>query len=91
MLRTLAALAGVCLLAWVGLRALSRRGFGSAGNAPVRVIARVGLDAHSSLHVVRAGSRVLLIGVGRGVAPSLITELDPDAFAEPATAEPARE
>jgi len=84
MLRTLAALGGVCLLAWLCLRALSRRGIG-IGTAPgstLRVVARLQLDAHNSLHVVRAGGRVLLIGAGRGVAPCLIAELEPDTLAQ---------
>lgn len=78
-LRTLLALAGVCLLAYVVLRMLSRHGFGlPVRERPValRVVGRVALDSVSSLQVVRIGSRCFLIGVGRGAAPRLISELD---------------
>jgi flagellar biogenesis protein FliO len=82
-LRTLLALAGVCALAWFGLRLLARRGFGGAGQgvaaSAVRVLARIPLEARKSLYVVRAGERVLLIGTGEAGPPALIAELDASA------------
>ncbi len=90
MLRTLLALAGVCLLAWGLLRVLARRGWGrpfARAGSLVEVIERVPLDARRALYVVRAGGRVLLVGVGESGAPSLVAELDPGLAraAQPAT------
>ncbi|MDH5672546.1 MAG: flagellar biosynthetic protein FliO [Myxococcales bacterium] len=83
LLRSLLALVFVCLLAWVSLRLLARRGLGlglgSAGNDSLRVEQRVTLDSRHSLVVVRAGGRRLLLGVGQGAAPRLIAELEPEA------------
>jgi flagellar biogenesis protein FliO len=80
MVRTLLALAGVCLLAWVVLRMLAQRGFGRAlprgGPSRVEVLERVPLDARRALYVVRADGRVLLLGLGESGAPVLVTELD---------------
>ena len=85
-LRTLLALAGVCALAWFGLRVLARRGFGGAGKgaaaAAVRVLARVPLESRKSLYVIRAGDRVLLIGTGEAGPPTLLAELDPSSVIE---------
>lgn len=80
MLRTLLALAGVCVLAWAVLRMLARRGIGQpfAGkDALVQVLQRVPLDARRALYVVRAGKHLLLVGVGESGAPSLVAEIDP--------------
>jgi flagellar protein FliO/FliZ len=77
LLETLFALAGVCVLAWVVLRWGAQRGFGTGGvGGRVRVIERIPLDPRRSLFVVKAGERVLLLGVGDGAAPTLLTELD---------------
>lgn len=90
LLRTLLALAAVCLLVWFALRALAARGFGGAAgpNASLRVVRRIALDARKSLYVVRAGKRVLLIGSGDSGPPSLLTELDAASFESD---EPAKE
>lgn len=80
MLRTLLALAGVCVLAWAVLRMLAKRGIGQpfAGKgAMVQVLQRVPLDARRALYVVRAGERLLLVGVGESGAPTLVAEIDP--------------
>ena len=80
MLRTLLALAGVCVLAWAVLRMLAKRGIGQpfAGKGDlVQVLQRVPLDARRALYVVRAGKRLLLVGVGESGAPSLVAEIDP--------------
>lgn len=79
MLRTLLALAGVCLFAWALLRMLARRGFGKAfavRGALVEVVERVPLDGRRALYVVRVGGRLLLIGLGESGAPTLVLELD---------------
>ena len=82
----LLALAGVCVLAWAVLGMLARRGFGralAAGiGAPVEVVQRVPLDSRRALYVVRAGKRLLLVGVGESGAPSLVAELDPALASE---------
>ncbi|MGD8861564.1 MAG: flagellar biosynthetic protein FliO [Myxococcales bacterium] len=82
LLRTLVALGAVCLLAWVGLRLLSRRGFGRGDrdHGPVQVVHRVPLGPRQSLLLVRAGDRALLVGVGESGPPALLTELDPSAL-----------
>jgi flagellar biogenesis protein FliO len=83
-LRTLLALAGVCGVAWFGLRSLARRGYRGADKASataVRVLARVPLETRKSLYLVRAGERVLLIGTGDAGPPALIAELDPASVA----------
>jgi flagellar biosynthetic protein FliO len=82
LLQTLFALAGVCVLAWVVLRWGAQRGFGTGrlgGN--LRVVERIPLDPRRALYVVKAGERVLLLGVGDGAAPVLLTELDPSLLA----------
>jgi flagellar biogenesis protein FliO len=93
LLRTLVALALVCLLVFVSLRLLARRGFAGfgfgagAGTGPVRVLQRVPLEPRRALYLVAAGKRVLLIASGEGGAPRLIAELDPELLdADPATA-----
>lgn len=83
LLRTLLALAGVCLLAWVGARWLASRGFGvpqSGPTASVRVLRRIALEPRKSLYLVQAGKRVLLIGTGEGGPPSLLAELDAESI-----------
>ncbi len=87
LLQTLLALAAVCVLAWVVLRWGAQRGLGTGRLAGrVRVVERIPLDPRRSLYVVKAGERVLLLGVGDGAAPSLLTELDASLL--PAQPEP---
>jgi flagellar biogenesis protein FliO len=80
LLRTLVALVAVCLLVFVSLRFLARRGIGGfafgASAGIVRVLQRVPLEPRRALYVVAAGKRVLLIGSGESGAPRLIAELD---------------
>jgi len=86
LLQTLFALAGVCVLAWVVLRWGAQRGFGTGGvGGRVRVVERIPLDPRRSLFVVKAGERVLLLGVGDGAAPTLLTELDASLLATTTT------
>lgn len=80
LLQALLALAAVCLLAWVVLRWLARRGFGGAstGGGRIEVIERISLDARRSLYLVRVGERVWLLGAGEGAAPTALAELAPE-------------
>lgn len=75
LLQALLALAAVCILAWIVLRWSAQRGIGLAAGRRVEVLERVALDARHSLHLVRIGERVLLVGVGDGAAPNLLAEL----------------
>lgn len=83
-MRTLLALAGVCALAWVVLAWLARRGFGvvrSSASSRLQVLERVVLGPRKELYLVRADSRVFLVGVGDTSAPNLIAELESQAAA----------
>jgi flagellar biosynthetic protein FliO len=64
----------VCLVAYLALRWLGRRGpleqFG-----PLRVLARQSLDQKRSLFVIQAAQRCFLVGAGEG-AMTLLAELD---------------
>ncbi len=61
--RSVLALVGVCVTAWLVLRWMARRGYGAAGGVRnLRVIERVALDARKSMYIVEAGSRVFLVG-----------------------------
>lgn len=64
----------VCLLAWVTLRWLARRGVGQ-GRQVIRVVARCPLDARRSVYVVEAAGRNFLLGAGEA-GLSLLAELD---------------
>lgn len=74
-----------------GLLALAAKaarngGFGTGGNrrstAPVAVLARQGLGKSSSVVVVRAADRALVLGVTDHTV-SLLAEVDPSAVIEP--------
>ena len=84
--RALIALFGVCCLAWVSLVWLSRRGVGSrpwsrwlaspaTGASRLQLIERLALGPRQRLYLVRADSRVFLVGSGESGALSLIAEL----------------
>lgn len=83
--RALIALIGVCLLAWVSLLWLSRRGLpgswarlraGGIGSASrLRLIERLALGPRQRLYLVQADARVFLVGSGESGALSLIAEL----------------
>ncbi len=78
----------VCLLAWVTLRWLARRGIGQ-GRQVIRVVARCPLDARRSVYVVEAAGRNFLLGAGEG-GLSLLAELDAAAVgAAPVIGPPA--
>jgi flagellar biosynthetic protein FliO len=79
----------VCLLAYVALRWLSRRGIGR-NDGPLQVVARCSLEPRRAAYIVKAAGRCFLIGVGDGPM-ALLAELDADAVdaARPAAAVPA--
>ena len=79
----------VCLLAWVALRWLSRRGVGGAGMGPIRVLARAPLEPKRSVYLLEAAGRCFLVGVGDGPM-SLLAEVDPRAVEAAAPSRPAR-
>lgn len=75
--RALFALIGVCLLAWVSLTFLSRRGFaGAASGTRLKLLERIALSPRRQLYLVRADARVFLLAAADGGAISLIAELD---------------
>jgi flagellar biogenesis protein FliO len=80
----------VCLLAFVVLRFLGRRGFGGAtANGLIRLVARLHLEPRRAVYVVEAAGRYFLIGTGESGAPATLAELDADAV-QRLTATPRR-
>ena len=82
LLRMIFALGFVCVLAWLVLRFAASRGIGvgkASKGTKLEVIERLALDSQRGLVIVRVEQRKLLIGVGSGAAPQLITELDGNA------------
>jgi flagellar biosynthetic protein FliO len=65
----------VCLLAFLFLRWLGRRG-GGQGRGPIRVLARCPLEPRRSLFLVEAAGRCFLIGSGDS-AMTMLAEVDP--------------
>jgi flagellar biosynthetic protein FliO len=65
----------VCLLAYVALRWLSRRGVGQ-GAGPIRIVGRCPVEPKRSIYVVEAAGRCFLVGASDG-GMNLIAELDP--------------
>jgi len=74
---SLLSLAVVCLLAYVALRWLARRGAGRS-DGPVRVLARCSLEPRRAVYLVQVAGRCFLVGVGDGPM-SLLAEIDPAA------------
>jgi flagellar biosynthetic protein FliO len=70
----------VCVVAYLALRWLGRRGFTAHASGPLRVVARQSLDPKRSVFVIEAAQRYFLVGAGEG-AMSLIAELDKEAVA----------
>lgn len=76
LIQTLLALLGVCVLAWVVLRALAQRGFGARmGSGRVQVLERISLDGKRTLWLLKVGEKALLVGAGDTGAPRLIAEV----------------
>lgn len=65
----------VCLLAYLALRWLSRRGGVMQSMGPVKVLARQGLDPRRSVFIIEAADRCFLVGAGEG-SMNLLAELD---------------
>jgi flagellar biosynthetic protein FliO len=65
----------VCLLAFVFLRWLARRGIMPQASGPIRVIARCPLEPRRSLFVVVAAGRCFLLGAGDSTM-TMLAELD---------------
>lgn len=76
--RALFALIGVCVLAWVSLTYLSRRGFaGGVSGTRLKLLERMALSPRRQLYLVQADSRVFLLAAADGGPLSLVAELDP--------------
>ncbi len=68
-----------------GLAAAARRLSPRSGAAGLQVVSRVSLSPKHAVYLLRAGTRVLLVGTGPQGAPALISELDEIPPLEPAT------
>lgn len=87
LLRTVVALAVVCALAWLVLRAMARRGIGTGRLGARRarrleIEERVALDARRGVAIVSADGRRFLVGVADG-GLTLLAELGPPEAAAP--------
>jgi flagellar biosynthetic protein FliO len=74
---SLVSLGVVCLIAYLSLRFLSRRGLGRSVG-PIKVLARYPLEPRRSLYLVEASGRCFLVGVGDGPM-TMLAEVDPPA------------
>jgi flagellar biosynthetic protein FliO len=83
---SLVSLGVVCLIAYVSLRFLSRRGVGRA-SGPIKVLARCPLEPRRSLYLVETAGRCFLLGVGDGPMTTLAEVPVPEL---PSAAAPAR-
>lgn len=81
--------AGVAVVLAVigGIGVATRRQLPGLASGPLRVVGRTSLSPKHTVYLLRAGSRVLIVGAGPQGAPSLLGELsDPEdlaAFAPP--------
>ena len=71
----------VCVVAYLALRWLGRRGFTASPGGPLRVLARQSLDPKRSVFIIEAAKRCFLVGAGEGDM-SLIAELNPEVVAQ---------
>ena len=62
---SLVSLGIVCVLAYVSLRFLGKRGIGRA-SGPIRVLGRCPLEPRRALYLVETAGRCFLVGVGDG-------------------------
>jgi flagellar protein FliO/FliZ len=82
LLKSTLILIGVCLLAYLLIRFVLRRfqpgasGWSARPGSRLQLVERLSLEPRRTVQVVRAGSKVLLLGVADGQI-SLLTELDP--------------
>jgi len=79
LLETTLILIALCILAYITLRFVSRRMLKAPSGGKLELLARLALDTRRSACVVRAGSKILLLGVGDGDV-RLISELDPEEW-----------
>ncbi len=79
------AVIAVLLAVGGGLAAAARRLSPRGGAAGLQVVSRVSLSPKHSVYLLRAGTRVLLVGTGPQGAPALISELDEIPLLEPTT------
>src|SRR5215813_7599405 len=80
-LKLLLVLAGILVLAYVGIRFVIPRMMGVHVSAagPIQVLARYPLEPKRTLYAIKAGSDVLLIGSSES-GLQLLKELDPTDF-----------
>lgn len=71
----------VCVLAWLALRFLARRGIGRGASGPLEVLARCPLEPRRSVYLIRAAGRCFLVGVGDG-SMALLAEVDPSRLGD---------
>ena len=71
---SLVSLGLVCLVAFVVLRWLGRRGMGRSDDC-IRVLGRCFLEPRRSVYLIATGGRCFLVGVGDGPM-SLLAEID---------------
>jgi flagellar biosynthetic protein FliO len=86
LLKTTLLLVAICLLAYLVLRFLARRQLGrwgmrAGGPGRLAVVDRLALGPRASLQVVRAGSRVLLLGASEA-GIQLLCELEPSDWGD---------
>jgi len=82
--RALIALIGVCLLAWVSLTWLSRRGFvTTTSGARLKLIERLALSPRRQVYLVQADARLFLLAAADGGGISVIAELQPNQPNQP--------
>ena len=86
---SLVSLGIVCLIAYVSLRFLSRRGVGRA-NGPIKVLARCPLEPRRSLYLVETSGRCFLVGVGDGPM-TMLAEVGASELLSTTTTTPAPE
>ena len=62
---SLVSLGIVCVVAYVSLKLLAKRGVGGA-SGPIRVLARCPLEPRRGVYLIEAAGRFFLVGVGDG-------------------------
>ena len=88
--KVMSVLAGIVVLAWVGLKMWLPKlgGMRAVRSGLIEVIARQPLEARKTLYVVRAGSQHLLLA-SSGDSITLLREIPPDGVPEPPAQPPA--
>ncbi|MBC8131345.1 MAG: flagellar biosynthetic protein FliO [Deltaproteobacteria bacterium] len=86
---SLLSLGVVCLVAYLSLRFLSRRGVGRV-SGPIKVLARCPLEPRRSLYLIETAGRCFLVGVGEGPMTMLAEVAAPEGEAVVVSASPPR-